>query len=69
MKGYWQKIDKCPKAIGQDYILFYPGIGGSYEVAVGCWAKNIWWTETEGDPSHWMDLPSPPKETFAEFTK
>lgn len=62
----WQTIDTHPKQPLRNFLVFDTQIG----VTIGYWTPDDGWMVTEGccemlgedDVTHWMPLPTPPKE-------
>lgn len=66
----WQPIETAPKD-GRRVLLYGKVCSGS-DIEVGFFSDNgpfaelagsdgEWFTELDGDPSHWMPLPEPPQ--------
>ena len=64
----WKTIDSAPKD-GTLILLFEPGNKSIPDdvgfVCAGIWDAENWYDGVSGypEPTHWMPLPSPPKET------
>lgn len=60
--GEWRDISTAPKD-GTDVLIFQAGYEGVYL----CWyddSDGVWFDERDNSyaPTHWLPLPSPPKE-------
>lgn len=55
----WQPIETAPKDC--EILLAGQWLSGSWQVTTGQWLINRWRFVGEGQPTHWMSLPEPPK--------
>lgn len=57
----WKTIESAP--IGKDVLLFEPEVRKGRSILPARMVVNHWPTSYPREATHWMPLPSPPKET------
>ena len=55
----WRAIDTAPKD-GSEVILAGKWLSGKWEVRPGRYLATRWPYVGQGQPTHWMPLPTPP---------